>query len=129
MWFFESLANVLGTIASTFRTIAEYARDIWFVGETIGDWFDTVAYWFDDAQWYMEEVDSWADDIAAVIGQYLTWDGIRSQLEDWLPWLNWTSGDWTEWLFDQIIDRLASWFEDRTDWVWTVGEKVLNRLW
>lgn len=129
MWFFEWLAETFGDIASTFTTIAEKARDIWFVGGTLGDWFDTVAGWFRDVSDYFVEADRWAEDLRVQIASFLTWDGIRDRLELYFPFVTWTAGDFLDWFWDLFVEKLSNFLEARLDWVWRVGERVLNKLW
>jgi len=128
MWFLKSLADFFLWLFRTLWDLAGDVEQIWSIGGTLAEWVKDIASGVLDAEGYVRELDKWADDLMAQIRDFLSWDSIKAKIEDWLPFVAWTAGDWVDFLWWRWLWAFEDWLETRLNWVWDIGYKVLNKL-
>lgn len=129
MWAFYELGCFLARIRPYIESLANVTHDIWFVGPTLGRLFDILAVEIGAVELYFFRVYLWSEDLEDRLTDVFSWDAIRAKIEDYFPLVRFNLGDILDLTWEYFITKLEYFLEDHLDWVWKVGEKVLNKLW
>jgi len=129
MLIFDALRSLFLTLAGIFHKIRNIALEIWFVGDRIAPFFYELRDRFNDAAFEMLQLSLWAGGIESQVKDFLTWDKILDKLFLTFPILKFSSRDFLDWIWDLLVVKAEQFLEDRLDWVWRVGGKVLDKLW
>lgn len=143
---------VMNWIISTLNYISDFFYSIYievwdwpWLPEKVPEFFLDLSYAFNELAYDMSDFFSWLLTVTAQIGEFLTWDGIKSAIMDWLPdieallvWFDgWKSrvtsviSDWWYYTRDEVfawINDLESWTAAQLntvrDWVLTLISDV-----
>lgn len=59
----------------------------------------------------------------------MTWGEIRAYVEELIPDWNWSPWEIVDNIWDTLIDRIKWWFEEQEEWLYKLGERILDRVW